>query len=196
MAQKKICGVELDNFIISMEDFHGYRSPGMLIGGFMVEAALDRLGATPYLNIVSESVVCLPDAIQLLTPCTIGNGFLQIFDWGIFALTAYDRMRLSGQRASLDLDRIQSYPLIQQWFDRSVRKNEKPPFEAFSAEVQEACSEVIVCQVVRMERALKEDRPVPTSRCAGCGESYALRLGDRCPACLGRAYYHREGDGA
>lgn len=184
--------MDLDDFIIRMEEFHGYRSPGMLLGGFMIEAALDRLGSTPYLNIVSESVVCLPDAVQLLTPCTIGNGFLQLLDWGKFALTAYDRMNLSGLRVGLNLDCIEGYPLIQQWFDRAARKGEKPPFEAFAAEVQEARHELIVCRAVRMHHALKEDQPVPTSRCTGCGESYALHWGKQCPACSGAAYYRRE----
>lgn len=196
MTQQRICGVDLNDFIIQMEEFHGYRSPGMLLGGFMVEAALERLGPTPYLNIVSESVVCLPDAVQLLTPCTIGNGFLQLLDWGKFALTAYDRINLSGLRVGLDLDRIEGYPLIRQWFDRTARAGEKPPFEAFAAEVQAACGEVIVCQAVRMHRALKGDQPVPTNRCAGCGESYARHWGDRCPACSGAAYCRERDEGA
>lgn len=192
MTNQRICGVDLDDFIIRMEEFHGYRSPGMLLGGYMIEAALDGLGATPYLNIVSESVVCLPDAVQLLTPCTIGNGFLQLLDWGKFALTAYDRLNLSGLRAWLDLEGIEGYPLIRQWFDRSTRMGAKPPFEAFAAEVLEARGEVIVCRTVRMHRALKDDQPVPTNRCAGCGESYAQHWGEQCPACSGAAYYRRE----
>jgi formylmethanofuran dehydrogenase subunit E len=192
----KICGIDLDDYIIRMEEFHGYKSPGMLIGGFMVEAALDRSGSSPYLNIVTESAVCLPDAVQLLTPCTIGNGFLQIKDWGIFALTAYDRKNLTGLRVSLDLDCIGNYPLIHQWFDRSARIGEKPPFDAFMMEAIAACREVIMCQSVRMKRALKEVQRVPTGRCAGCGESFALRLGDQCPACSGSAYCFPEVDNA
>jgi len=82
-----ICGIPYDEFSIQMEEFHGYRSPGILLGGLMLDAGLREVGPTPYLNVVSETVVCLPDAVQLLTPCTFGNGFLQVLDWGKFAVT-------------------------------------------------------------------------------------------------------------
>ena len=87
MGEPELCGVSLADFLIRMEEFHGYRSPGLLLGGVMVDVALRELGTTPYLNVVTETVVCLPDAVQLLTPCTIGNGFLQVLDWGKFAIT-------------------------------------------------------------------------------------------------------------
>ncbi len=183
-----VCGIDLNEFIIRMEEFHGYRSPGILLGGFMLEAALDRLGPTPYINIISETVVCLPDAVQLLTPCTIGNGFLQLLDWGKFALTAYDRMTLAGVRAGLDHDRLRSFPVVHQWFDRSARKGEKPAFEELAAEILTAAGELIVCREVKLHKALKESRSVQTRHCPACGDSFASRLGDRCPACSGQAY--------
>ena len=49
MSNPVICGVDFDDFVISMEEFHGYRSPGILLGGLMIEASLDELGDTPYL---------------------------------------------------------------------------------------------------------------------------------------------------
>ena len=189
MTEQTICGVDLDEYILQMEAFHGYRSPGMLLGGFMIGAALDRLGPTPYLNVATETVVCLPDAVQLLTPCTIGNGFLQLLDWGVFALTAYDRLQLTGVRASLDLDQMATYPRIHEWFDRTNRSGEKPPFEAFMEETLAAHGNLILCGEVKMQRALKENQRVATGRCQTCGESYALHLGPRCPACSGDGYY-------
>jgi glycosyltransferase involved in cell wall biosynthesis len=35
----------------------------------------------------------------LLTPCTVGNGWLRIFNWSKFAITAYDRTTFNGVRA-------------------------------------------------------------------------------------------------
>lgn len=189
MTQQTICGLNQDEFIISMEEFHGYRSPGILLGGCMLEKGLDKLGPTPYLNIVSETVVCLPDAVQLLTPCTIGNGFLQLLDWGKFALTAYDRMSLKGVRVRLDEDRIDDYPLVQQWFDRSSRQDDKPEFEPLASEIIKARNELVMHQPVRLHRGLKETGRIPTHRCPGCGDSYAQRLGPECPVCAGKAYY-------
>lgn len=189
MSDAIICGVDFDDFLVRMEEFHGYRSPGILLGGLMIEASLDELGDTPYLNVVTETVVCLPDAVQLLTPCTIGNGFLQTVDWGKFALTCYDRLRLSGVRAWLNPDALGEFALVRQWFERSSKKKEKPPFEALAAEILVAAKQVISQRPVRLHRSLKASQSVPTGRCSGCGESYPLHLGSVCPACQDNAYY-------
>lgn len=188
MADISLCGIDYEDFIIQMEEFHSYRSPGMLVGGLMLDRALAQLGPVQYLNVVSETVVCLPDAIQLLTPCTIGNGFLQLLDWGMFALTVYDRFALSGVRAGLAHDRIHRFGLIHQWFNRSTRQREKPAFEDLAPEILRARQELIVIKPVRLHRTLKVSRRVETDLCPSCGESYALRLGKSCPACAGDGY--------
>ena len=155
----------------------------------MLDAGLREVDPTPYLNVVSETVVCLPDAVQLLTQCTFGNGFLQVLDWGKFAITAYDRQTLAGERVWLDNDCIQEFPLIQAWFVRSGKRKEKPPFDDLAAEILSASDELIIHQSVKLPRALKNSAPVPTGRCPGCGESYPLSFGKYCPACDGKAYY-------
>lgn len=188
MVDINMCGVEVEDYIIQMEEFHGYRSPGMLLGGLMLDRALMKLGPVQYLNVVSETVVCLPDAVQLLTPCTIGNGFLQLLDWGKFALTVYDRLTLDGVRAGLAHDRLHHFGLVNQWFDRSSHRREKPPFEDLRSEMIRAGKELIVVSPVRLHRALKETRPIDTGLCPSCRESYAVRLGRTCPACAGKGY--------
>ena len=189
MKMPKICGVSADEFFIRMEEFHGYRSPGILIGGLMMAQAWDHLGSTPYLNVVCETVICLPDAVQLLTPCTYGNGFLQVLDWGKFALTAYDRKTLLGQRVWLNSDRLVEYPLIGQWFQRTGKSREKPPFDTFAKEAFEAGPTLINRRSVTMKRPLKDLQPVPTGRCARCGEFYPRRHGPVCKSCSGAAYW-------
>lgn len=184
-----VCNIAAESFFIQMEEFHGYRSPGILIGGLMIETGLEELGATPYLNIISETVVCLPDAVQLLTPCTFGNGFLQVLDWGKFALTVYDRQRLSGARVWLNPDGLDGYPLISDWFRRTGSVREKPPFEDMAAEVLAAGSDLISHRRVRLARSLKETASVPTGLCPECNESYPVRQGPSCLACQGHAYY-------
>ena len=189
MEVNNICGVEYEAFLIHMEEFHGYRSPGILLGGLMLDAALEKLGPTPYLNVVSETVVCLPDAVQMLTPCTIGNGFLQVLDWGKFAFTAYDRQTLTGMRVWLNYKQLAVYPVVRSWFERTGRPREKPPFEKLAQEILAAAPELIAHRPVRLARALKDSQPVPTGPCPECGESYPLHHGPVCPACRGDAYY-------
>lgn len=184
-----ICGIPVDDLVLRIEEFHGYRSPGILIGSRMIEKALHELGETPYLNMVCETVVCLPDAVQLLTGCTMGNGFLQIIDWGKFAITAYDRTTLEGVRVWLNPDRLEGYPLIKTWFERNRGGRPKPPFEAMAAEILAAESGLLPYRNVRLLKSLKNDQPVPTRACPDCGEFYPERFGDRCPACGGKAYY-------
>jgi formylmethanofuran dehydrogenase subunit E len=194
MKAVKLCGIAYEDFLIEMEAFHGHRSPGVLLGGLMLDRALEELGATHYLNVVCETVVCLPDAIQILTPCTFGNGFLQVLDWGKYALTTYDRQTLSGVRAWLNHDRISKYPLIHAWFERTGQPREKPPFEKLSEKILTAEDEIIICRPVRLHHALKDSKPVPTGRCPKCSESYPLHLGPACPSCSGKGYYDFETD--
>jgi formylmethanofuran dehydrogenase subunit E len=189
MPARMICGISYDDLIIRMEEFHGYRSPGILLGGMMVEVALRELETTPYLNVVTETVVCLPDAVQLLTPCTIGNGFLQILDWGKFALTGYDRVTLAGLRVWLKYDILMDYPLIYKWFERSTPAKEKPSFEELAADILDTGSDLIAHRAVRLHQTLKDSQRVMTGRCPDCGESYPLHLGPACSSCQGEAYY-------
>lgn len=189
MQPVDVCGIELNDYIIRMEEFHGYRSPGMLLGGFMIDRGLGHLGPVPYLNVVVETVVCLPDAVQLLTPCTFGNGFMQVLDWGKFAITAYDRQSLAGIRVWLDQGRLAAYPLIRSWFERTGRPRNKPPFEDLANEIFSAQSKLIRHDTVQVLKSLKDTKPVPTGRCPGCNESYPLHFGKRCPACSDQAYY-------
>ena len=188
MSDRLICAVAYEDFVIRMEEFHGYRSPGILLGALMVEAALKEGATTPYLNMVTETIVCLPDAVQLLTPCTIGNGFLQILDWGKFALTAYDRKTLAGVRVWLDHDALTGYPLIHSWFERSLKAREKPAFEELAPEILKAGADLIAHRPVRLHQALKSAQHVPTGRCPNCRESYPLHFGAACPSCAGQAY--------
>ncbi|MGD8883339.1 MAG: FmdE family protein [Desulfobacterales bacterium] len=189
MSDTLICGLNYGDFVVRMEEFHGYRSPGILVGALMIEDALKEVGTTPYLNVVTETIVCLPDAVQLLTPCTIGNGFLQVLDWGKFALTAYDRRTLAGIRAWLNYDALVNFPLIHTWFKRSSKTTEKPAFEELAKDILKAGSDLVAQQPVRLHQALKNSERVPTGRCPNCGESYPLHFGPTCPACGGKAYF-------
>ncbi len=185
---RSICGLTLEDYLIQMEEFHGARSPGMLLGGLMVDLALEKLGNVSYLNVVSETVVCLPDAVQLLTSCTIGNGFLQVLDWGKFALTAYDRKSLAGVRVWLRSEAVADCPPVSAWFLRGTEAREKPRFEELAPEILAAAGELLAAGRVSLSRPLKSEDKFPTGRCPGCGESYALRWGPNCPACQGQAY--------
>jgi formylmethanofuran dehydrogenase subunit E len=189
MSNKTICGMTYEDYVIAMEEFHGGRSPGMLVGGLMIDLALRELGPTPYLNMVTETRLCVPDAVQITTPCTMGNGYLQVLDWGIFGVTAYDRMELIGVRVGLAYDCMKQYPLINSWFDRAARVGEMPAFNDLAVEVMAAGDTLLTSRKVTVKKALKESKRFTTGFCPDCGDSYPLNHGPKCPACQGQAYY-------
>ena len=72
--------------------FHGWlRSPGFVLGVIMVDLAEKLLGPRNLIDAVVETKACLPDAIQLMTSCSYGNGWMRVKDWGKLALTLYDK---------------------------------------------------------------------------------------------------------
>jgi len=93
---------DIQEFINRVRDFHGYAAPGVIIGGFMVHLAKTHMPAGVLFDAISETPACLPDAIQLLTPCTVGNGWLKIVNLGRFALSLYEKYRGNGVRVFLD----------------------------------------------------------------------------------------------
>ncbi len=86
-----ICGFSIDDFLRKIEAFHGWKAPGLVLGGFMVDWAREQLDPGVEADAIVETRHCLPDAVQILTPCTVGNGWLKVLDWDKFALSLYDR---------------------------------------------------------------------------------------------------------
>jgi formylmethanofuran dehydrogenase subunit E len=101
--------------------FHTKRAPGIPIGVQMVLLARDKLGKAK-LGAVVETQVCLSDAIQFLTGCTIGNKYLILLDKiGKYALTLYDRKDGRGIRVWVDLEKIdpEKMPETRKFFTRT-----------------------------------------------------------------------------
>ena len=86
-----ICGLTFDQYIEKIKGFHGHVAPGMVLGGFMVDLAYRNLPDGEFFDAVCETRACLPDAIQILTPCTVGNGWLKIVNLGRFALSFFEK---------------------------------------------------------------------------------------------------------
>lgn len=103
--------------------FHSYPAPGVLIGGFLVSAAQQQLPTSGLYDVICETRKCLPDAIQLLTPCTIGNGWLKILDIGRFAAVFYDKETGAGVRVFTDVAKLEAWPEIGNWFFSRVPKD-------------------------------------------------------------------------
>ncbi len=96
-------GYSFNEFLKLIESFHGYPAPGVLIGAKMVDIAMRRMPAGVLFDVVCESSKCLPDAVQLLTPCTLGNGWLRVQPLGRYALTLFGKRNGRGIRVFLGI---------------------------------------------------------------------------------------------
>lgn len=191
-SQVNICGRPIEEFLLAVENFHGWKAPGVVIGGFMVDWAQEGLGSGIEADAIVETCHCLPDAVQLLTPCTFGNGWLKVLDWDKFALSLYDKKTLEGFRVWLDLEKAQAFADIYNWYMRLVPKKSLP-LEVLLESILSAGRAILSCAAVRITGLHGKKSKGEVAICAGCGEAYPASQGDRCLACQGRGYYVKNG---
>jgi len=171
-----------DEYIDRVSSFHGYAAPGVIIGGFMVDLAYRYLPQKGLFDSLCETSKCLPDAIQLLTPCTLGNGWLRVFNTGRYALTLYDKKTGKGVRVFIDPVRLDRWPEINAWFFKLKTKKEQDSALLFE-EIREAGADMCNFQTVRIDdRFLIKAQRREFTVCPGCGEAYPIDDG---PVCLG-----------
>ena len=183
-----ICGRTRDQLMTEIRNFHGFVAPGLLIGAFMVDQTYEHLEKNGEYDAIVETRNCLPDAIQILTPCTIGNGWLKILDLGKFALTLYDRRTFLGCRTWLDLDKAQEHQTVYKWFKGLVTKKELP-IDVLQAAIFDAGKSILSSAGVRVVANAERQKKGDVRVCENCHESYLAAQGTPCLACQGKAYY-------
>lgn len=184
-----ICNYTAEDYIQKLVEFHGNFAPGLLIGGFMVEIATQNMKQYEIYDAICESPACLPDAIQMLTPCTVGNGWLKIVDTGRFAIALYDKKTGKGVRVSLDASRLEPYPEIKKWFLRLIRKQEQDK-DALIAQILHAGKDIYaVKDVIISENYRGKHIPSSIAFCSICGEAYPEIDGKVCLASQGMKIY-------
>lgn len=178
-----------EEYLRILEGFHGYPAPGALIGGYMVEEAYLHLPAGGFYDAISETTKCLPDAIQLLTPCTIGNGWLTIMNYGRFALTLYEKQTGKGIRVFIDTPKLDRWPEIKKWFLKLVPKKDQDT-EKLRGEIRAAGTGIMgATEVTVVPRLLGKKKKGEITICPSCNEAYPRTDGDRCLACRGDTIY-------
>lgn len=188
---KEIAGYTFDEYRDMVLRFHGYEAPGLLIGGFMVDLALQSIKPGNLYDAISETRTCLPDAIQLLTPCTIGNGWLQIVPFGRYALTLYDKPGEShaGSRVFLDAGKLKDWPEIYAWFFKLKSKKDTEPQKLID-EIRHAGADILgVTRVFVNDHFARKLHKGKIGVCPGCGEAYPAADGEVCRACQGNTVY-------
>jgi len=186
---------DLDWFARSI-DFHTYPAPGILIGVYMVDYALSLLNAKPTEKLygVSESQKCIPDALQVIAHCTIGNNRLRIVPIGRFAISMN---RLSedaiaeGVRVAMDPSTLKDTPVLEAWFANSKEFDKKTMNKQVVNDILNLGRRMLTWEKVRIPIIPK--KKWDTAVCSSCGEpvpSYLLE-GTICPGCGSLKYFER-----
>jgi formylmethanofuran dehydrogenase subunit E len=184
-----ICTYSYEEYLDLVKSFHGHLAPGLLIGGFIVDLAMKNLPEGEFFDAVCETPVCLPDAVQILTPCTIGNGWLSIVPFGRFAVTLYEKNTGAGVRVYLDTKKLEAWPEVRDWYLKKKKKSEQDK-DLLLAQIKEAGHGLLSVQKLQVDaEKVRRQKLGPAVICPVCGEAYPLRDGDSCRNCQGETPY-------
>jgi formylmethanofuran dehydrogenase subunit E len=178
-----------DQLLERITAFHGYPAPGLIIGAKMVDVAMTALAPGGLFDAICETGNCLPDAIQMLTPCTAGNGWLKVLDLGRFALALYDKHTGDGIRVFIDPNKVASWPMIDNWFFKLKSKAEQDGPRLLD-EIQHAGEQILQSRKIHLlDRMLTKQAVGHRGLCPQCLELYPLKHGPLCRACQGHSPY-------
>ncbi len=171
------------------ERFHGYAAPGLLLGGYMVALAQRHLPEGTLFEAISETRKCLPDAVQLLSLCSMGNNWVKVRDLGRYAVTLYDKYTGKGVRVSIDVEKLKAWPEYYDWLMKKKPKQEQDE-EELLREIEAAGDGICrLEQVTVHSELLGHAHTGAVAVCPVCGEGYPAKDGPICRACQGERYY-------
>ncbi|MBN2141592.1 MAG: trehalose-binding protein [Desulfovibrionaceae bacterium] len=189
VAEQVIPPYTFDEFIEAARSFHCYAAPGLLVGGFMVSEARRRIPEGVLYDAISETSWCLPDAIQMLTPCTTGNGWLRVLDLGVYALSLFDKFSGVGVRVAIDCDKIRDWPDIHTWLFKTKPKKEQDS-DGLREAIRRAGTDILYAEELTVQPGfLKHRSKGEIIRCPLCGDAFPARYGGICRRCQGEAPY-------
>ncbi len=178
-----------EDFFEATAHFHGYPAPGVILGCYMVEMAKACIPDDILFEAICETSWCLPDAVQLRTPCTIGNGWMKIFNLGLYAVSLYDKFTGEGVRVFVDSHKINAFDEIANWLLKLKPKAEQNS-ERLRQQIKD--SHHLVCSrediKVRPEHLIKRSKGA-ISVCPLCHEAYPSKHGEICRQCQGDSPY-------
>jgi formylmethanofuran dehydrogenase subunit E len=178
-----------EEYLQRVKSFHGAVSPGALAGGIMLDMAMAQIPKGVLFDVICETSSCLPDAVQLLTPCTIGNGWLRIVNLGRFAVNLYDKHKGNGVRVYLDPQKLDGWNEIQDWFLKLIDKHEQSA-DLLREQILLAGRDVYTMHPIQIKPAfLSSKSKGNVGICGTCGEAYPLKDGASCLGCQGKAPY-------
>jgi formylmethanofuran dehydrogenase subunit E len=170
-------------------DFHGSTTPGIVIGRYMMEKAKTGFSSDRLFHVIVETSKGLPDAVQILTGCTIGNGGLKLVNLGRYALSLYGRSDGKGIRAYLDPKKLDQYKQIKGWLYKTTPEAAYN-MQALIVEIHSAGTGIYSTKPVKMLPRFLKTRPQgKILTCSVCGEAYPQSDGGICRGCTNETPY-------
>jgi formylmethanofuran dehydrogenase subunit E len=179
---------ELEEQLVKVEEFHGHRCGGGVMGTKMAIYALEQLGLN--LNEEHEDLIvfveigrCMADAIQVVTKCRIGKKSLNVIDYGKYSATFYKMSTGEGIRLTDEDIKHQNKKETDE--DLVKRLIEMPNEELFSTRKVE----------IDLETLNYKDKKFNKIICPICNEvvkdnKYIIRNGvGICKSCAEESYY-------
>jgi formylmethanofuran dehydrogenase subunit E len=186
----------IKEYIRRCVSFHGFAPPGLLIGVFMVDLALEKLGANPNekLYAVAETPKCAPDAVQVVTSATMGNSRLRIIETGKFSITlnrGSTEERADGIRVYVDATKIRRYPMLNLWYTNDPRYNHVTERDRVYDEILQAGRDIFSWERVKV--SVPQKAKWQAVQCPVCKEMVPDYLAENgmCIACAGANYFER-----
>jgi len=178
-----------EEFLDRLKSFHGYPAPGAVIGGIMVDMAMERIPKGILFDVICETFSCLPDSVQLLTPCTVGNGWLRVINMGRYALSLYDKYTGEGVRVYLDANKLKDWKEIQAWFLKLKGKREQND-AILKEQIRLAGRDIYTLHPIKIKPTLLgKHSKGKIGICSTCGEAYPVQDGAVCRGCQGETPY-------
>jgi formylmethanofuran dehydrogenase subunit E len=182
--------------ILRLSEFHTYPAPGVLIGAFMVDYALELLGVDSDKKLygVCETPKCLPDALQVMARCTTGNNRLRIVPIGKFAITlnaSSESETTEAVRVYVDLEKLKAFPTIDSWYANSPAYDKATMKGHLQDEI--FCAGRHILSSERVQVAVHKKKKWAPVTCPCCGETVPDYLieGDHCGACGSMKYFRK-----
>jgi len=155
----------------------------------MVSLAMAHLPEKTLFDAVSETRSCLPDAVQILTLCTVGNNWLKIMDSGRYALALYDKTTGKGVRVGIDSQEVKKWPELFAWLYKTKAKHEQDS-AALYRDIQSAADQILNSSCITIHpRHLTKISKGPIDTCPGCEEAFPVKHGTVCRVCQGETPY-------
>ena len=173
--------MDIKNMLEEIASFRRGAEPGVAYGIRMVLRAKDFLKISDLkkadLYVIAETSRCLPDAIEFLTGCTIGNGRLIIKDHSKMAASFVDLGTKRAVRVMIT-PKFQRHDIARS--KRIMKMREKRKFKEVAylraqraLEIIKAPSETLlrIQEIELAEPILAAGLPTKIVFCEGCGES-------------------------